>query len=123
MHTKNTPPIVKSTLNSELVAKSIGYHGQPLQKVWEGEHGDHNLFSLGITMPDYSVYQKRQKHFAFQDRTKRLKMHLFIAKKAKELFAKDSANSELARSNRINEIDGSNHAANGEYAPPIPHKK
>lgn len=114
MHTKSTRPIVKSTLNSELVAKSIGYHGQPLQKVWEGELGDHNLYSLGITMPDYSVYQKRQKHFAFQDRTKRLKMHLFIAKKAKELFAKDFANSELAKSNRINEIDGSNHAANGE---------
>lgn len=105
---------IKSTLNSDLVTKSIGYHGQPLQKVWEGEHGDHNLISLGITMPDYAVYQKRQKHFAFRDRTKRLKMHLFIAKKAKELFTKDPTNNELAKSNRINDIDGSNHAANGE---------
>lgn len=125
MQTKNTPPpptttptTIKCTMNAELVAKSIGYHGQPLQKVWEGEQGDHSLFSLGITMPDYSVYQKRQKHFAFQDRTKRLKMHLFIAKKAKELFAKDPANSELAKSNRLNEFDGSNHATSGEYLLP-----
>lgn len=115
MQTKKMTPVIKCTMNSELVAKSIGYHGQPLQKVWEGEHGDHNLFSMGITAPDYSMYQKRQKHFAFQDRTKRLQMHLFIAKKAKELFAKDSTNSELAKSNRINEFDASNLAANGEY--------
>lgn len=115
MQTKNTSAI-KSTMNLEMVVKSIGYHGQPLQKIWEGEHGDHNLISLGITNPDYSVYQKRQKHFAFQDRAKRLKLHLFIAKKAKELFTKDSTNHELARSNRINEFDGSSHTnANGEY--------
>lgn len=108
-------------MNTDLVAKSIGYHGQPLQKVWEGEHGDQNSFSLGNIQPDYSVYQRRQKHFAFQDRTKRLKMHLFIAKKAKELFANDPTNTELARSNRSSEFDGSNHAVNGEY-PHIRHK-
>lgn len=94
-----------NNMNAEWVAKSIGYHGQPLQKVWEGEHGDYNLFSLGITNPDYSVYQARQKQFAFQDRTKRLKFHSFIAKKAKELFT-NNASVELAKSNRaINKID------------------
>lgn len=75
-------------MNAEWVAKSIGYHGQPLQKIWEGEFGEQSLYHLGITNPDYSVYQARQRYFAFQDRAKRLKFHLFIAKKATEMFEK-----------------------------------
>lgn len=78
------------SINPEWVAKSIGYHGQPLQKIWEGEMGEHNLYTLGITSPDYSAYQTRQKYFSFQDRAKRLKFHLFVAKKAKELFEKQA---------------------------------
>lgn len=79
-------------MNKELVEKSIGYHGQPLQKIWEGEHGDESLHCLGITNPDYSVYNERQKKFEFHDRAKRLKIHTLIAKKANELFQNDPAN-------------------------------
>lgn len=89
------------TLNSEWVTKSIEYHGQPLQKVWEGEHGIQSLQNIGVRNPDFTLYQMRQKHFVFQDRAKRLKIHSFIAKKANELFATDPAK-ECARSNGTN---------------------
>lgn len=91
-------------LNSEWVTKSIEYHGQPLQKVWEGEHGIQSLQNIGVRNPDFTVYQMRQRQFVFQDRAKRLKIHSFIAKKANELFATDPAK-ECARSNDdINDI-------------------
>lgn len=96
----------KNTMNSEWISKSIGYHGQPLQKIWEGEHGEYNLYSLGVTNPDYSVYQARQKHFAFQDRTKRLKLHSFIAKKAEELFENQSPLE--CKTVKVNETDPTN---------------
>lgn len=86
------------TLNSEWVTKSLEYHGQPLQKVWEGEHGIQSLHTIGVQNPDFTLYYKRQKQFVFQDRAKRLKIHSFIAKKANELFATDPAK-ECARSN------------------------
>lgn len=88
------------TLNSEWVTKSIEYHGQPLQKVWEGEHGIQSLHNVGVRNPDFTLYQTRQKQFVFQDRAKRLKIHSFIAKKANELFATDPAK-ECARSSDI----------------------
>lgn len=84
-------------LNSEWVTKSIEYHGQPLQKVWEGEHGIQSLQNIGVRSPDFTLYQMRQKAFVFQDRAKRLKIHSFIAKKANELFVTDPAK-ECARS-------------------------
>lgn len=73
-------------LNSSLVAKSIGFHGQPLQKIWEGERGDVDLLKIGVVNPDYSAYQMRQKHFTFQNRAKRLRLHQFIAKNANTFF-------------------------------------
>lgn len=88
------------TLNSEWVTKSLEYHGQPLQKVWEGEHGIQNLHTIGVQNPDFTLYYKRQKQFVFQDRAKRLKIHSFIAKKANELFTTDPAK-ECARSNDL----------------------
>lgn len=87
-------------LNSEWITKSIEYHGQPLQKIWEGEHGLQNLHNLGVRNPNFALYQARQKQFVFQDRTKRLQMHSFIAKKANELFASDPAK-DCARSNDL----------------------
>lgn len=104
-------------LNVDLVKKSIGYHGPPLQKVWDGEHGDQSLINAGIPNPDYSVYTMRQKHFEFQDRAKRLKMHSLIAKKANELFAKD-ADTELNQSTKHNETvrsDVKSNATGGEW--------
>lgn len=87
-------------LNGEWVSKSIEYHGQPLQKVWEGEHGIQSLHAIGVQNFDFTLYYKRQKQFVFQDRAKRLKIHSFIAKKANELFTTDPAK-ECARSNGL----------------------
>lgn len=75
-----------SDMNVALISKSIGFHGQPLQKIWEGERGDSDLARIGVSNVDYTQYQKRQKHFSFQDRAKRLKLHQFIAKKASVLY-------------------------------------
>lgn len=106
-----------NALNNELVTKSIEYHGQPLQKVWEGEHGIQSLHNIGVHNPDFTLYYKRQKQFVFQDRAKRLKIHSFIAKKANELFTTDPAK-ECARSNELlpahNDIDLNVKNATGE---------
>lgn len=97
-----------NSLNPEWVNRSVEYHGQPLQKAWEGEHGIQTLYNIGVRNPDFSLYQNRQKHFVFQDRAKRLKIHSFIAKKANELFAHDPAkecsqsNQQLTNKNVIN---------------------
>lgn len=104
----------QKALNSEWVTKSIEYHGQPLQKVWEGERGIQSLHNLGVRNPDFTLYQTRQKQFVFQDRAKRLKIHSFIAKKANELFATDPAK-ECARSYDLLHVDNGNRAnATGE---------
>lgn len=76
-------------LDPDLVEKAIGFHGLPLQKIWEGERGDADLSRIGVTNPDYSVYQSRQKTLTFHDRAKRFKLHQFISKKADILY--DSA--------------------------------
>lgn len=103
-----------NALNPEWVIKSIEYHGQPLQKVWEGEHGIQSLHNVGVNNPDFTLYQMRQKQFVFQDRAKRLKIHSFIAKKANELFATDPAK-ECARSSYTNNgIAVTNANATGE---------
>lgn len=73
-------------INASLVAKSIGFHGQPLQKIWEGERGDIDLLKIGVVNLDYTAYQIRQKHFTFQNRAKRLRLHQFIAKNANTFF-------------------------------------
>lgn len=88
------------TLDSDLVTKSIEYHGQPLQKVWEGEHGIQSLHTIGVQSPDFTLYYNRQKNFVFQDRAKRLKIHSFIAKKANQLFTTDPAK-ECVQSNDL----------------------
>lgn len=71
--------------DNALVERSIGFHGIPMQKVWEGEHGDQDLARANVAL-DFSVYQARQKGFVFGDRTKRLQLHQFIARKADVLF-------------------------------------
>lgn len=97
-----------NSLNPEWVNRSIEFHGQPLQKAWEGEHGIQTLHNIGVRNPDFSLYQMRQKQFVFQDRAKRLKMHSFIAKQANQLFAHDPAkeclqsNQQLTNKNVIN---------------------
>lgn len=71
------------------VERAIGFHGQPMQKIWEGERGDITL-PRGDFKPDFSVYQSRQKHFVFQERAKRHKLHQFLARKANILYRKST---------------------------------
>ncbi|XP_021205683.2 tetratricopeptide repeat protein 14 homolog isoform X4 [Bombyx mandarina] len=73
-------------LDASLVAQSINYHGQQLQKTWESERGEDDLAKIGVGALDFAVYQSRHKHLTFQDRSKRLKLHQFIAKEAGALF-------------------------------------
>lgn len=73
-------------LNSELVTRCLNFHGQQLQKIWEAERGDTDLAKQGVKDLDFLAYAQRQKHLAFQDRGKRLKLHQFIVKKANVLF-------------------------------------
>lgn len=85
------PPQMMPTSNNKqlsagLIARSISYHGLPLQKMWEGERGEHDLQEQGLLRPDYSMYQMRQKYLTFQDRAKRLRLHQFISKKADAVF-------------------------------------
>ncbi|CAH0749186.1 unnamed protein product [Diatraea saccharalis] len=77
---------MEPTLDSSLVAQSINYHGQQLQKTWEAERGEDDLAKIGVGALDFAVYQSRHKHLTFQDRSKRLKLHQFIAKEANSLF-------------------------------------
>nr|CAD7457940.1 unnamed protein product [Timema tahoe] len=74
---------MESTPDPELITRSLNFHGQPLQKLWEA---DLNTLSLELQDPDFEVYQQRQKHLSFQDRGKRQKLQQFIVKKASALF-------------------------------------
>lgn len=77
---------MEPSLVASLVAQSINYHGQQLQKSWENERGEDDLAKVGVGALDFAVYQSRHKHLTFQDRAKRLKLHQFIAKEANSLF-------------------------------------
>ncbi|XP_059059280.1 tetratricopeptide repeat protein 14 homolog isoform X1 [Achroia grisella] len=77
---------MEPSLDASLVAQSINYHGQQLQKTWEAERGEEDLSKIGVGVLDFAVYQSRHKHLTFQDRGKRLKLHQFIAKEANALF-------------------------------------
>lgn len=79
--------MVSTHIDYAQVERSIGFHGAPMQKVWEGERGDSDLARADVK-PDFSVYHMRQKNFLFQDRTKRLKLHQFLARKASVLYRK-----------------------------------
>lgn len=76
-------------LNSDLVVKTMNFHGQHLQKVWETERGEQDLAKQNATDLSFLIYGQRQKFLSFQDRSKRLKLQQFIVKKANSLFPKD----------------------------------
>ncbi|EDV43010.2 uncharacterized protein Dana_GF18266, isoform B [Drosophila ananassae] len=73
-------------MNFEYIGHALGYHGQPMQKIWDDERGVDDLRLMGLTQVNYSVYQERQKYLTFQERAKRLKMHQFLARKATDLY-------------------------------------
>ncbi|ERL87322.1 tetratricopeptide repeat protein 14 homolog isoform X2 [Dendroctonus ponderosae] len=73
-------------LNSHLILRAVNFHGQQLQKLWEGEFGDNDLARRGIKDLNFQVYGQRQKNLSFQDRGKRLKLQQFIVKKSGIIF-------------------------------------
>lgn len=81
--------IIMEPLNANLLAQSMNFHGNQLQKLWEAEHGETSLIKADVGDLNYQVYGQRQKHLTFQDRGKRLKLHQFIAKRGGVLFGKD----------------------------------
>uniref|UniRef100_A0A182NBJ4 TPR_REGION domain-containing protein n=1 Tax=Anopheles dirus TaxID=7168 RepID=A0A182NBJ4_9DIPT len=86
-------------LDRALIQQTLGYHGKPLQKIWESEGQPNELLRLGLdNNVDFAIYTARQRYFSFQDRTKRLKLHQFMARKAGALF-------QFARSAKAPEMD------------------
>ncbi|XP_058062623.1 tetratricopeptide repeat protein 14 homolog [Anopheles bellator] len=92
-------------LSRALIEGALGYHGKPLQKIWETERQD-ELQQLGIQSdPDFSVYMARQKHLSFCERAKRLKLHQFMAKNAQTLFDRSLIANDAKFPRDFNECD------------------
>lgn len=55
------------SINPDLIAHSLNFHGQQLQKLWEGERGEDDLLKLNVDSKvlDFEVYQQRSKHLRF----------------------------------------------------------
>uniref|UniRef100_A0A182QV35 Uncharacterized protein n=1 Tax=Anopheles farauti TaxID=69004 RepID=A0A182QV35_9DIPT len=80
------------SLNRALIQQTLGYHGKPLQKIWESERQPSELMRLGLdNNVNFAVYMARQRSFSFQDRTKRLKLHQFMVRRASTLFQLDQS--------------------------------
>jgi len=79
------------SMDPELVARTLNFHGQQLTKLWESEHGTPAVRDL-----DYEEFSKRSKDLGFQDRAKRIKLHQFMVDKASSLF-KSEKNSKDAK--------------------------
>lgn len=79
------------SVNSQLLTRSINFHGQQLQKLWEGEFGESDLARRNVKDLNFQVYGQRQKNLSFQDRGKRLKLQQFLIKKAHAIFNITSA--------------------------------
>ena len=108
------------SMDSRLVAQALNYHGQQLQKIWDGERNESELAKLNLKEPNFEIYQQRQKTLRWKkksfvflqhllwifggssscygfaclysatDRGKRLKLQQFIAKKADTLYDKSN---------------------------------
>lgn len=74
------------SVNSQLLTRTINFHGQQLQKLWEGEFGESDLSRRNVKDLSFQVYGQRQKNLSFQDRGKRLKLQQFLVKKANSIF-------------------------------------
>jgi len=55
------------SMDARLVAQALNYHGQQLQKVWEGERNENELAMLNLKDPSFEIYQQRQMHRVYQD--------------------------------------------------------
>lgn len=56
------------SMDARLVAQALNYHGQQLQKVWEGERNENELVMLNLKDPSFEIYQQRQKTLRYIDR-------------------------------------------------------
>lgn len=77
-------------IDSQLLARSLNFHGQQLQKLWESEFGENDIIRRNIKDLNFHVYGQRQKNLSFQDRGKRLKFQQFLIKKANSIFSLES---------------------------------
>lgn len=48
------------TLDTNLIARSLSFHGAPLKKIWESERGDGDLRRLGIDISDIAQPQQNK---------------------------------------------------------------
>lgn len=91
------------SVNSQLLTRSLNFHGQQLQKLWEGEFGENDLGRRNIKDLNFLVYGQRQKHLSFQDRGKRLKLQQFLIKKANTIFNLQATPLKLPKDGIISE--------------------
>ena len=49
------------TMDPELVAQTLNFHGQQLTKIWENERGAASLQATPLRDLDYQIFQKRSK--------------------------------------------------------------
>ncbi|XP_011291360.2 tetratricopeptide repeat protein 14 homolog isoform X2 [Musca domestica] len=106
-------------MDADLIKKALCFHGKPMQKIWDDERGAIDLQSHGVAEDgNYSIYMERQKHFTFQDRAKRLKLHQFLARKADDLYDKDLGKiPAVPRKIQLNPEDKNNTAIMVELPP------
>lgn len=83
-------------INCQLLTKSLNFHGQQLQKLWESEFGESDLVRRNIKDLNFHVYGQRQKNLSFQDRGKRLKFQQFLIKKANSIFSLEAISAKHA---------------------------
>lgn len=57
------------SMDARLVAQALNYHGQQLQKVWEGERNENELVMLNLKDPSFEIYQQRQKTLRYMSIT------------------------------------------------------
>lgn len=48
-------------MDARLIAQALNYHGQQLQKVWEGERNENELAMLNLKEPSFEIYQQRKR--------------------------------------------------------------
>lgn len=79
------------SLNGHLLAQSLNFNGQQMQKLWEAEYGENDLLRRNVKDLNFHIYGERQKYLSFQDRGKRLKLQQLIVKKAALLFSTEAS--------------------------------
>ena len=69
------------SMDARLVAQALNYHGQQLQKVWEGERNENELVMLNLKDPSFEIYQQRQKTLRYMSTT-----HLKLSRRRRTIW-------------------------------------